>query len=390
MKSILIFTYLLLVTSIFYAQETSGTIQGVLKDKAKNPIPFATIQITDVATNFKYGTVSQENGFYIITNLSPSDNYQLEISYLGYKTITEGKIIINLGDITVKDFILLEDSVGLDEVVLNGSKSRKKNGNEVVLGQHQIKNTPTINRSIQDLTKNLSENNLNSFGGASNRFNNLNIDGIANNDVIGFQEPASGASGSSANGTPGSLSRTQPIGLGAIKQLSVKLTPFDVSIGNFSGANINLVTKNGTNTFKGEVYGYGNNQLLLGNYANGIKQETPGFYDIQLGIGAGGALIKDKLFYYVNIEQAFSDNPVLNAPGSATSNIELEDVQAISEHLINVYGYDPGTYTKASVKTASTKIFTRLDYNISDLHKLTLRNNYINSCLLYTSDAADD
>ncbi len=361
------------------AQETTGTLQGILTDINNNPIPFATVQFIDTATNYKYGAVSEENGFYTIANLSPANTYTLQISYVGYQTINEQNIAILLGNTTIKNFVMSEDSVSLETVLLTSTSKNQKNGNETLLGKQEIRTTPTITRSIQDLTKNLTENNLNSFGGASNRFNNLNIDGIANNDVIGFQEPASGAAGSSANGTPGSLSRTQPIGLGAVKQLSVKLAPFDVSIGNFSGASINLVTKNGTNKHKAEVYAYGNNQTLLGSYANGIEQEVSSFYDVQLGGGVGGAIIKDKLFYYVNIEQALSDNPVLNAPGSSTSNISSDDVEAIADRLISTYNYDPGTFTNAAIKTASTKVFSRLDYNISDQHKLTWRNNYINS-----------
>jgi len=379
MKLFLKVFYIFLLPYIVVSQETTGTLQGTLIDSQNNPIPFATVQCIDMATNYKYGTISEENGFYNISNLSPSNTYRLQISYQGYQTIIIDNVTIQLGTTIVKNFVMSEDSVALEEVVVNGSSKNQKNGNEALLGKREIQTTPTISRSIQDLTKNLTENNLNSFGGASNRFNNLNIDGIANNDVIGFQEPASGAAGSSANGTPGSLSRTQPIGLGAVKELSVKLAPFDVSIGNFSGANINLVTKNGTNTTKAEVYGYGNNQILLGNNANGLKQEAANFYDVQFGGGIGGSIIKDKLFYYVNIEQALSDNPVLNAPGSASSNISSDDVEAIANRLISEYNYDPGTFTNASIKTASTKIFTRLDYNISDQHKLTLRNNYVNS-----------
>ncbi len=379
MRSFFYTLFLLFFYLFGFAQETTGTLQGTIVDNQSNPVTYATVQVIDIETNYKYGVISQENGFYSVPNLSPSSTYRIEVSFIGYKTVTADNIVVNLGGVSIKNFIMNQDSVALDAIVINGSSKKQKNGNETLLEKKQIQATPTINRSIQDLTKNLPENNLNSFGGASNRFNNLNIDGIANNDVIGFQEPASGASGSSANGTPGSLSRTQPIGLGAIKQLSVKLAPFDVSIGNFSGANINLVTKNGTNTFKGEIYGYGNNQLLLGQYADGIKQDVSSFYDIQFGAGFGGAIIKDKLFYYINIEQALSDNPVLNAPGSSTSNISLDDVNAIADRLINTYNYDPGTFTDASIKTASTKIFMRLDYNISEQHKLTLRNNYVNS-----------
>ncbi len=379
MKYILNTLFLLTFSIILSAQETTGSLQGSLKDINNKPIPFANIVLIDIETSFAYGAISQENGFYRFNNIPPGNNYDVKVSFLGYKTIQEKNIIINLGSATIKDFILIEQNTSLEEVVIIGASNPKKSGNETLLNSKVIKRTPTINRSIQDLTKNLPENNLNSFGGASNRFNNLNIDGVANNDIIGFQEPASGASGSSANGTPGSLSRSQPIGLGAVKQVSVKLSPFDVSIGNFNGASINLVTKNGTNTTKRELYGYGNNQNLIGEFAGGAEQEVSSFYDVQFGAGIGGAIIKDKLFYYVNFEQALSNFPVLNAPGSSTSNISIEDVTAVRERLLNDYNYDPGAFQNADLQTASTKLFTRLDYNLSEVHKLTFRNNYVNS-----------
>ncbi|NAY93395.1 hypothetical protein GTQ34_15905 [Muricauda sp. JGD-17] len=379
MKYILTTPLLLVCTVIIFAQETTGTLQGSLKDIQNNPIPFANIVLTDTETSFNYGAISTANGFYRINNIPPGSSYKITISFLGYTNIEENNLTINLGSTIVKDFILQEKSTALQEVVVTGESTPKKTGNETLLGRKTIRATPTINRSIQDLTKNLPENNLNSFAGASNRFNNLNIDGIANNDIIGFQEPASGASGSSANGTPGSLSRSQPIGLGAVKQVSVKLSPFDVSIGNFNGASINLVTKNGTNTTKAELYGYGNNQNLIGGFAGGAEQEVQSFYDVQFGGGIGGAIAKDKLFYYVNFEQALSNFPVLNAPGSSTSDISLEDVTAIRDGLLNEYDYDPGAFQSADLQTASSKLFARLDYNLSEVHKLTLRNNYVNS-----------
>ncbi len=367
------------MSTFVIAQETTGTLQGTVKDDLNLPIEEATILVTDTETNFRYGGSSNQNGFYIINNLPPSKKYKIEVSFIGFKTITITDFAINLGEISYQDFVLNEDNVSLGEIEIKVNKSTNKKGNETLLSAKTLKKTPTISRSIQDLTKNLPESNLNSFAGASNRFNNLNIDGIANNDVVGFQEPASGAAGSSANGTPGSLSRSQPIGLGAIKELSVKVAPFDVSIGNFTGANINLVTKNGTNDFRSEVYGYGNNQLLVGKYAEGIKQKIESFYDVQVGASFGGAIKKDKLFFFVNFEQALSNTPVLNAPGSSSSNISLETVEQIHQKLINDYGYDPGTYTDANIKTASSKLFTRLDYNISDVHKLTVRNNFVKS-----------
>ncbi|TCI84928.1 TonB-dependent receptor [Tenacibaculum sp. M341] len=371
-----IFIVLFFATLFIFSQETTGNLEGKIVDIDQQSIPFASVILTDLETNFKYSTSSQESGHYVIANIPPGNNYQLSVNFIGFHSYKKPNITINLGKTTSLNITLKEESSVLDEVVITTATTKKS---AKVITTKQLLTTPTINRSVQDLTRNLSDANLNSFGGASNRFNNFNIDGIASNDVVGFQEPASGASGSSANGTPGSLSRSQPISFGAIKELSIKTSPFDVSVGNFTGANINIVTKNGTNTTKGEVYAYGNNQLLIGSYAEGIQQNVNDFYDVQLGGGIGGAIKKDTLFYYVNVEQALSKTPLIGAPGSSGSNIDKQTVIDIADKLRNDYNYDPGTFENADIKTASTKIFARLDYNISEKHKLTLRNNFVKS-----------
>ena len=377
MQKFLLALLILATIHLGYTQETTGKLEGKITLQDQTPVELATIIVTDTETNSKFGTTSQASGYYIVNSLPPGTAYKIEVSYIGYKTEIIENTLINLGQITKQNIILKEDLNALNEIVITTSnRSQKK---EKTINTALIKSTPTITRGIQDLTRNLPEANLNSFGGASNRFNNLNIDGVANNDVIGFQEPSSGAAGSSANGSPGSLARTQPIAFGSIKQLSIKTTPFDVSIGNFTGANIDVVTKNGTNTQKSELYAFGNNQWLVGSYADGQKQNVANFYDFQIGAATGGALKKDKLFYFINFEQASSKNPVLNAPGSSSSNISSETVTAISNKLISDYNYNPGSFTNSTLKTSSTKLFFRLDYNISENTKLTLRNNLVSS-----------
>ncbi len=236
---------------------------------------------------------------------------------------------------------------------------------------------PTLNRSIQDATRLLSDANLNSFGGANYRFNNLSIDGSPTNDVLGFQEPASGANGSLASGTPGGLAGTQPIGFGAISALSIKTAPLDVTLGNFTGASINAVTKYGTNTTSGSVYSFSRNKALIGKYSNGIMQQSMAFIDNQTGASIGGLIIKNKLFYFMNAEFAYRKEPILNAPGSETSNISRSTVEQIANRLKTRYNYDPGTFESANLERKSTKIFLRFDYNISENHRLTLRNNFV-------------
>jgi len=289
----------------------------------------------------------------------------------------ENDIVIRLGEESVLEIILVENDLNLEEITVTGQKSNSSS--EKYITQEQLQLTPTIFRSIQELQRSNPENNLNSFQGASHRFNNLNIDGVATNDIIGFQEPASGAAGSQANGTPGSLSKTQPIGFGAIKELSTKTTPFDVSIGNFNGANIDIITKNGTNKFKNSIFSFFNNRFTSGKKIDGVLVDVPNFSDYQLGLNSGGPIIKNKLFYFANAEFARSNTPLLNSPGSVGSNISVEDINQVRDHLLENYNYDPGAYESASNKIQSSKFFLRIDYLIDNTHKLTFRNNLVSS-----------
>ena len=130
-----VFLILLFCCSIVDAQETTGVLQGVITDSTKEPIPFATVIVIDLETNFKFGVVSKDKGFYSFTNLSPSDRYQMEISFLGFKTNTVFNVTVNLGATTVKDFVMVEEKTALNEVVITTSGKKIESGNEVVLNR---------------------------------------------------------------------------------------------------------------------------------------------------------------------------------------------------------------------------------------------------------------
>ena len=365
----------LLTMNVVSAQETTGQISGIVYDEKGDFLAYATVTVTDTGTNASYSVYSQDNGSYQFHNLTPSQ-YIIQVMYVGYKPMSSTPLRVKLGQEARYNATLVPNSQEIDEVIIAASRTIK-DGSGYAVGTDLIEDIPVIFRSIQELSRINPQNNLNSFGGASHRFNNLNIDGVASNDIIGFQEPASGAAGSQASGTPGSLSKSQPIGFGAIKELSIKLTPFDLSIGNFNGANIDIVTKNGTNSFEHSVFGYGNNQATLGRRLDGNNITRTDFSDYQLGLNSGGPIIKDKLFYFVNAEFAKSVIPLANAPGSAESEISLEDATRIRAHLVDNFDYDPGVFQEASNTVQSTKIFGRLDYIINQNHRLTFRTNYV-------------
>ncbi len=362
-------------------QETTGRLQGIIKDQVGENLTGAQVTVINQAQGTRYHTISQNDGFYSFHQLPPGSQYKIEVKYLGFKEFTESGISIGLGNTIFLSIELEEENTNLEEILISANGEdifeNPKKGNESTISAKTLANIPALNRSIQDATRLLPESNLNSFGGANYRFNNLSIDGLATNDVFGFQEPSSGAAGSSASGTPGGLAGTQPIGFGAIEELSVKIAPFDVTYGNFSGASINAVTKSGSNQLRGSLYGFGRNQWLLGNYAGGEKQEKARFIDHQSGFSLGGPILKNKIFYFLNVEHAYRKEPLLNTPGTKNSNFPLPLLRQISDTLQLRYGYDPGKFQDVSIERASTKYFIRFDFNISDKHKLTLRNNTV-------------
>ncbi|MBA4300501.1 MAG: hypothetical protein C0433_10430 [Cyclobacterium sp.] len=376
----LAFTLLFLSNFSLWAQETTGKLQGFVLDNDKTPIPGALIRVENRSNGSRFIVFSQNDGYYEFNQLPPAETYQLTVQYIGFLDFSETAVKVNLGKTTTVTILLNPEDLQLDEVLITAGVDfieNPKKGNETSIDGTALSKIPSLNRSIQDATRLIPESNLNSFGGANYRFNNLSIDGLATNDVFGFQEPSSGAAGSTASGTPGGLAGTQPIGFGAIEELSVKIAPFDVSYGNFSGASINVVTKSGTNDFVGSLYGFGRNELLQGKFAGGEQQEKAAFKDAQFGMSLGGPIIKNKLFYFLNVERSYRNAPLLNAPGSLSSNIPLALVTAISDTLQSRYGYDPGAYQKTAIERASTKYFLRFDFNLSERHKLTLRNNLV-------------
>jgi hypothetical protein len=326
------------------SQETTGTLKGIVYNQENVVLPFAKVSIQQTSTGANYATMADETGYFVFNQLSPDDSYRLKITAVGYEDYFEENVVIRLGQTTERAINVKpsSESIELDQVVITVDPTIKKNGNETTITSHLLTSVPTINRSLTDVTRVLPEANLNSFGGGNYRFNNLSIDGSATNDVFGFQEPSSGASGAVASGTPGGLAGTQPIGFGAIQDISVKIAPFDVTFGNFTGASINAVTKSGTNTFEGNIYGFGKSDLLLGRFAGGVLQPSSELIDIQSGLSFGGPLIKNKLFFYTNIEFTYRNEPLLYMPGSEGAAIPLDLVNQIRDTLIARYNYDPG------------------------------------------------
>lgn len=362
--------FFLLAAQILWAQVTTSSISGTVTGPQNDLLVGATITAVHQPTGTTFRTTSLTRGVYSIPNMIPGGPYRVEVSYVGFQNFVQDNITLSLGENSRIDVPLATTAGTLQEVVVTGTSgaNRRKTGASTSIGRQQIERLPTLSRSLQDFTRLTPQANGNSFGGANNRFNNITIDGAVNNDVFGL----------SGSGTPGGQAGTQPISLDAIQEIQVVLAPYDITYGNFTGGGVNAVTRSGTNKVDGSVYYFVRNQNTIGSDPiSKVKSAT--FSDKQYGFRVGGPIIQNKLFFFVNGEQTRRTAPTIFNAGENGALLTTQDAQTLGTFLNNTYKYDPGTAGVFDAQTQSDKLFARLDWNISEKHRLTLRHNFIDA-----------
>ena len=268
-----------------YAQVTTSNIRGSVVDDQGVPLLGANIIAIHTPTGTKNGTVSNEDGRFNLVNLRVGGPYEITISFIGYNTQTQKDVYLSLGKTFNVDFQLVEMSQALDEVTVTsdrgGTFGSDRTGQETSIGSRELTRLPTISRSSGS-----------SFGGRNDQYNNFSLDGAIFNNPFGLDAA-----------TPGGQTSSQPISLDAIDQIQVTTAPYDVTQSGFTGASVNAVTKSGTNELYGTVYGFFRNDDLTGGKINGDKVFKTGLEQKQYGVSIGGPIIKNKLFFFVNLER---------------------------------------------------------------------------------------
>nr|WP_321522754.1 TonB-dependent receptor [uncultured Macellibacteroides sp.] len=379
---------MLLFTTISHAQVTTSAITGKIVDTKKEVLPGAAVIAVHIPSGTMYSGVSNGDGYYSLMGMKPGGPYRIETSFIGYEKAELTGVTLPLGETYIYNPVMSESSIALNELVIVGTSgfNTQRTGASANISAQQLQVMPSISRSIGDFTRLIpqaaSTNGGTSFSGANNRYNSFQVDGVVNNDVFGL----------AGTGTNGGQAGIQPISLDAIEQIQVVIAPYDVRQSGFTGGGINAITKSGSNEFKGSAYFYGNNQDFVGTTAGkDVKDRTKldKQTDMQYGLSLGGALIKNKLFFFVNGEITDKSYPTSYNVGDG-SNVTKEEADQVMNHLKSISGgYNGGGYGSQDVTTKSYKILERIDWNINENNKFTLRHSYVSGKQLNFSLSAN-
>ena len=307
------------------AQVTTGNLQGVVKDPNGAVVAGAAVKITNADTGIVKETVTNDEGFYRVTNLTPGPNYKIEVSATGFTAAAVEKVVVRLATENNVD-IGFTQAAGATGTVVVTDEAPLIQSTQSQLAQsytpEQLTQLPfngglvdnlalltpgVVTPGDTDFTNGVGI----SANGARGRSNNFQIDGQDNND-------------NSVAGPSLFISNTEAIG-----EFQVITNNYSAEFGRNSGAQINTITKPGTNEFHGALFEYHSNSALnasdnlddreRGNFGflanNGFSNEFGGlanrrirgpFRENRFGGALGGPIVHDKAFFFGTYQGDFT------------------------------------------------------------------------------------
>lgn len=288
------------------AQNITATILGTVADQSGAPIAGAAVVARSSDTGLTRTATTGEDGGYRFEFL-PVGNYAVEVTAAsGFKKAVQSGIVLKIGDITRID-VTLEVGAVTEEVTVT-TEPPEVNTTSSELGRTvqsaEIANLPLVERNVYallDLTPGVQSNN-NGVATASAATSNLSL---------GFPEQRTLINGGTDGGTgsvnyflDGGTNMTNLRNTGnilpapdAIQEFRVQTNAYNAEYGRFANGIINVITKSGTNNFRGSLYEFVRNDKFNANEW-GSAVARPPYRRNQFGGTIGGPIYRDKTFFF--------------------------------------------------------------------------------------------
>jgi Carboxypeptidase regulatory-like domain/TonB-dependent Receptor Plug Domain len=293
---------LIAVVSISIAQGTTSRLTGTVTDNNGSVVPGAKVTITNEGTNISNSTQTSDDGSYTF-DLIQVGNYSVSVEKTGFKKFVSRNNAVNINQPTTVRVALQTGDVSATVTVESTAEvvQTSSSGNlGTIVDQKSLESLPIFGqrgRNPLDLISfqpGVSTDITNEIGGgvhvhgSRDRAFNFTLDGIDINE-------------SSAGGSNFTPLRPNP---DSIQEVQIVTSNFTAELGRSSGAQVTFITKSGTNQVRGSLFEYYQTPRLNANeYQNNLNSRPKGqFVQHIFGGSIGGPIIKNKFFYFANLQ----------------------------------------------------------------------------------------
>ncbi|HYL86548.1 MAG TPA: TonB-dependent receptor [Candidatus Angelobacter sp.] len=337
-----------LPSGVFAQSTTDGAIGGVVIDPSSAVVPGAIVTTHNLGTSSTATATTDGSGRYLVGHLQPGV-YSLEISAKGFAPFKATNITVEVGRVTSIDATLgvqaqVEEIVATAEAPVMVTDRADFSTN---INQTTIENLPINGRRWSFFALSTPGAvpdggfGLVSFRGISGLLNNNTVDGADNNQAFFSEERGR---------TRISYSSSEA----SIQEFQINTSNYSAEYGRAAGGVVNAVTKSGTNQIHGQAFWYlrstdwgainpfSFHKVLV----NGVSTSVPFLPEDkrhQFGGGIGGALIKDKLFWFFSADQQLRPFPA--SANSGTPNAIFAPLSASETTSLTTRGVLPGNAT---------------------------------------------
>jgi hypothetical protein len=314
LKITLRLTTCLIVTVIFallgasaafgQSQSNAADLQGYVRDPSGAAVTGATVTVRNAATNFSRDVTTNDEGYYQITNLPPG-NYEVTVEASGFSKGRIASVTLTVGQRADLDIPLSVGSVGATVDISTAEVALVESSSTTVsntIDQRRINDLPINERSATGFALTLStvgRDNGRPIGPAPT--SGLNIGGQRGRSTL-VQVDGADFTDNSVNAARSTVSQE------AVQEYQVATNSYAPEFGRATGGIVNVVTKSGSNDFRGNVFGFLRHKSIqarngLAPIIDNDPNKKPGFTRVQYGATLGGPIVKDRTFFFTSFEQ---------------------------------------------------------------------------------------
>jgi len=387
----------LVAGAVVQGQATTSLISGSVQDPARAPLPGARIEARHLETGLLREASTDHEGRFTLPGV-PVGAFEVKAALPGFRTAARSVIVV-LGEPAVLSFAL--EVAATDEVTVTGDLAGvKTRSGELgyLVSEETIRDLPLNGRNYTDLVflqpgviafpfrdggSVVAHGLAASVNGQDPRSNVYLIDGTLMNDIT--------------NGPAGSAASTA-LGTETVREFRVEANAYGAEFGRNTGGQINVLTKSGTNAFRGSAYEYHRNDAM--DARNFFDPATkPDFRRHQFGLTVGGPVRKDRTFFFAGYEGLREDlgrtvstvvpnvaarSGILPDPGRPGATLTVPVSPAVRPYLDAFplpNGADLGqglaAYSFPFAQTVDQDYFQlRLDQNLGNRHQLFVRYTF--------------